>query len=225
MKEQEIDRGGEMEDGARRRSLFGRLAGAAALGLAGLLPAASGSAAVAPAGDGPDWPGKLKGRHRQLVDGYAINGGYPLAFAYNFLSTNAPGAATSVVILRAGAFPMALGNTIWAKYKVGEAFKIIDPETNAPAVKNPFLHPKPGALLGDEVAVDRLLASGVIIGACDIALHGQSKRLASNAGVSADDAAKEWAANIVPGITIVPSGVWGLNRAQEAGCTYCSGGG
>jgi intracellular sulfur oxidation DsrE/DsrF family protein len=120
---------------------------------------------------------------------------------------------------------MALGNTIWAKYKVGEAFKIIDPETNAPAVKNPFLHPKPGVLLGDEVAVDRLLASGVIIGACDIALHGQSKRLASNAGVSADDAAKEWAANIVPGITIVPSGVWGLNRAQEAGCTYCSGGG
>jgi hypothetical protein len=225
MKEQEIDRGAEMEDGARRRSLFGRLAGAAALGLAGLLPVASGSAAAAPAGDGPDWPGKLKGRHRQLVDGYAINSGYPLAFAYNFLSTNAPGAATSVVILRAGALPMALNNTIWAKYKVGEAFKIIDPETNAPAVKNPFLHPKPGVLLGDEVAVDRLLASGVIIGACDIALHGQSKRLASNAGVSADDAAKEWAANIVPGITIVPSGVWGLNRAQEAGCTYCSGGG
>src|ERR1700744_5638503 len=52
MKEQEIDRGGEMEDGARRRSLFGRLAGAAALGLAGLLPAASGSAAAAAAGGG-----------------------------------------------------------------------------------------------------------------------------------------------------------------------------
>jgi hypothetical protein len=29
----------------------------------------------------------------------------------------------------------------------------------------------------------------------------------------------------VPGITIVPSGTWGVNRAQEAGCTYCAGGG
>ena len=220
-----IERGLDSIDGAPRRSLFGRLAGAAALGLAGLLPAASDKATAAPGSDGPNWPGKLQGRHRQVVDGYAINGGYPLGFAYNFVSTNAPGAATSVVILRAGALPMALSNTIWAKYKIGESFKIVDPETNAPAVKNPFLHPKPGVLLGDDMAVDRLLATGVIFGACNVALHGQSKRLASNAGVSADDAAKEWAANIVPGITIVPSGVWGLNRAQEAGCTYCTGGG
>jgi hypothetical protein len=36
------------------------------------------------------------------------------------------------------------------------------------------------------------------------------------AGVSADEAAKEWAANVVPGITIIPSGTWGVNRAQKA---------
>jgi metal-dependent amidase/aminoacylase/carboxypeptidase family protein len=41
---------------------------------------------------------------------------------------------------------------------------------------------------------------------------------------NADDAAKEWAANVVPGITIIPSGTWGVNRAQEAGCSYCAGG-
>jgi hypothetical protein len=40
----------------------------------------------------------------------------------------------------------------------------------------------------------------------------------------ADEAAKEWAANVVPGVTIIPSGTWGVNRAQEAGCTYCAGG-
>jgi intracellular sulfur oxidation DsrE/DsrF family protein len=57
-----------------------------------------------------------------------------------------------------------------------------------------------------------------------MALQGQSAKLAGNAGVSAEAAAKEWAANVVPGITIIPSGVWGVNRAQEAGCTYCSGG-
>ena len=51
-----------------------------------------------------------------------------------------------------------------------------------------------------------------------------AEMLAGIAGVSADEAAKEWAANVVPGITIIPSGTWGVNRAQEAGCTYCAGG-
>jgi hypothetical protein len=77
----------------------------------------------------------------------------------------------------------------------------------------------------DAAAVDRMLMSGAVFGACNLALHGLSRMLASKAGVSPDDAAKEWAANVVPGITIIPSGVWGINRAQEAGCSYCTGGG
>src|SRR5882672_1302703 len=97
-------------------------------------------------------------------------------------------------------------------------------ETKAPAVKNPFLHPKAGVLPIDDIAFDRLLARGVIFGACNVALQVQSKMLAGNAGVSAEEAAKEWAANIVPGITVIPSGTWGVNRAQEGGCSYCAGG-
>ena len=126
--------------------------------------------------------------------------------------------------LRHGAFPIALGHAMWAKYKIGETFKIIDPETKAPALKNPFLQPKPGVLLVDDIAIDKLLANGTVIGACNIALQVQSKMLAGNADVTAEAAAKEWAANIVPGVTVLPSGTWGVNRAQEAGCTYCAGG-
>ena len=212
-------------DGAPRRNFF-RLAGATMLGLAGLASAASRTqAATSLAGDGPNWPGKLKGRHRQVVDAYTVNGGRPLLFAHAFLLTDAaPGSATSVVVLRAQALPIALDSAMWEKYRIGESFKIIDPETKAPAVKNPFLHPKAGVLPADDMAVDRLLGKGAVFGACNLALHNLSKQLASNAGVSADDAAKEWAANLVPGITLLPSGVWGLNRAQEAGCTYCTGG-
>ncbi len=211
--------------GPPRRNLF-RLAGATVLGFAGLASAASRAAAAPPvAGDGPDWPGKLKGRHRQVVDAYTVNDGRPLAFASTFLLTDAaPSSATSVVILRAQALPVALDSAIWEKYKIGESLKIIDPEIKAAAVKNPFLNPKPGVLPTDDMAIDRLLGKGVVFGACNIALHGLSKQLASNAGVSADDAAKEWAANLVSGITLLPSGVWGVNRAQEAGCTYCAGG-
>jgi intracellular sulfur oxidation DsrE/DsrF family protein len=35
---------------------------------------------------------------------------------------------------------------------------------------------------------------------------------------------KEWKAGLLPGIQIVPSGVWAIGRAQEHGCKYCFAG-
>src|SRR5690348_5850463 len=125
-----------------RRSFFGRIAAMSALGLVGV--AAATTRAQSAASDGPDWPGTLKGKHRQLFDIYDINDGFPLGFANNFLTPNE--SATAVLIFRHKGLPYALGSTIWQKYKVGETFKIIDPETKAPAVKNPWFEPKPGVL-------------------------------------------------------------------------------
>jgi len=201
-----------------RRSFFGRIAAMSVLGL-------SGAATIigrAQAADGPDWPGTLKGRHRQVFDVYGINDGFPLGFTNNFLAPNE--SATAVLIFRHQGLPYALGHSLWAKYKVGETFKIIDPETKAPAVKNPWFEPKKGVLANEETAIDRLLAKGTVIGACGVALRGQSRRLAPNAGVTPEEALKEFTANLLPGVTVLPSGTWGVNRAQEAGCTYCAGG-
>ena len=128
------------------------------------------------------------------------------------------------MIFRHKGLPYAVGGAMWEKYKIGETFKIIDPETKAPAVKNPYFQPKPGVLANAEMALDRLHAKGTVMGACGIALRGQSRRLAANAGVTPEEALKEWTANLIPGVTIIPSGTWGVNRAQEAGCTYCAGG-
>jgi hypothetical protein len=209
-------------DIAPRRGFFRRFGGAVALGLAAFAPKPLYAQTKAEDVDGPNWPGTLPGRHRQVVDAFAMNDGFPLAFAWTFLVPNK--SATAVVVLRHGAFPIALDHAMWKKYKIGESFKITDPETKAPAVKNPFLRPKPGVLLSDDFAIDRLVARGVVFGACNMALQVQSKMLAGNANVTAEEAAKEWAANVVAGITIIPSGTWGVNRAQEAGCTYCAGG-
>ena len=211
-----------------RRGFFTRIAASAmALGLTGL--ASAPARAAAGAEDGPDWPGTLKGRHRQVVDAYAPNDGFPLAFAYTFVAANGPASAglvpaTAVLVLRHTATPLALDHTMWQKYKIGQSLSIVDPESKAPAVKNPFLQSKPGVLLVDDMAIDRLLADGAVIGACNIALKVLSGMLAGNAGVSAEEAAKEWAGNVIAGITVIPSGTWGLNRAQEHGCTYCAGG-
>jgi hypothetical protein len=207
-----------------RRGFFARMAGAMALGLAGFASTPLRAQTAATGSSGPNWPGALKGRHRQVVDAYEVNSGFPLAFVYTFMLPNDPADATAVLVLRHGAFPIALGDEMWKKYKIGEAFKIIDPETKAPAVKNPFFKPKSGVLPIDDIAIDRLLAKATVVGACNVALMVQSKMLAGNAGVSAEEAAKEWAANVIPGITIIPSGTWGVNRAQLAGCSYCAGG-
>jgi hypothetical protein len=211
----------DIVDVTPRRGFFARMAGAAALGLAGFASAPRETQAAANASD---WPGALKGRNRQVVDAYEANAGFPLAFVHTFLLPNDPADTSAALVLRHGAFPFALESAMWQKYKIGEAMKIIDPETKAPAVKNPFYKPKSGALLIDDMAVDRLLAKGVIIGACNVALTVQSKMLSGNAGVTPEEAFKEWTANIIPGITVIPSGTWGVNRAQQAGCTYCAGG-
>jgi hypothetical protein len=212
----------ETKDAPPRRTFFGHLGGAMVLGLAGLASKSSYAQAPARRPDGPNWPGTLQGQHKQVVDAYEVNSGFPLAFAYTFLAPNE--SATAVVVLRHGAFPLALGDAMWEKYKIGETFKIVDPETKAPTKKNPFFHPKPGVLLVEDMAIDRLLAKGVVFGGCNVALQVQSKMLASNARVSAEEAAREWTANVIAGITVIPSGTWGLNRAQEAGCSYCAGG-
>jgi hypothetical protein len=206
-----------------RRGFFGRVAAMTALGLSGL--ATAPPLAQAAPSDGLNWPGTLQGRHKQVVDGTEINAGLPLTFAYTFLVPNeaANESATAVVVLRHNASPIALDHAMWEKYKIGEALKIMDPETNAPAKKNPFVRPKAGVLLVDDMAIDRLLGRGVVFGVCNMALQNRSKRLAANAGVSAEEALKDWVTNVVPGIAVIPSGTWGVNRAQEVGCTYCTG--
>src|SRR5882672_10450311 len=174
-------------DGTPRRSFFG-IAAISALGLFGFATTAA-RAQPAPS-DGPDWPGTLKGRHKQLFDVYSINEGFPLGFVNNFITPNE--SATAVLIFRHQGLPYALNHSIWAKYKVGETFKIIDPETKMPAVKNPWFQPKPGVIANAEATLDRLAARGSVMGVCGVALRGQSRRLAENANVSPDDAFKEF---------------------------------
>ena len=203
-----------------RRSFFGHIAAMSTLGLFGF--ATTAARAQSAQSDGLEWPGTLKGRHRQVFDVYDINEGFPLGFTNNFLTPNE--SATAVIVFRHKGLPFAIGSAMWEKYKIGETFKILNPETKAFAVKHPYFQPKPGVLQNADMALDRLIAKGTVIGACGVALRGQSRRLAANAGVTAEEALKEWTANLIPCVTVLPSGTWGVNRAQEAGCTYCAGG-
>ena len=204
-----------------RRRMLGRLAGAVAVGVGGW--SIQAGAQTQPDSPKETWPGPLKGTYHQVFDGVESRTGKVLAYAANFLAGDPDATSAAVVIVRDTAVVIALGNEIWAKYRIGETLHFTDPETGAAAVKNPFLRPKPGLLGNDDWALDRLLANGAVVGACTVALTGVSHALAHNAGVSPEEATREWRANLVQGVTLLPSGVWGVNRAQRAGCSYCFG--
>ena len=92
----------ETTDVTPRRGFFGRIAAMSVLGLSGFATAA----ARAETGDGPEWPGTLKGRHKQVFDVYDINEGSPLGFANNFLTPNE--SATAVLVFRHKGLPFAM---------------------------------------------------------------------------------------------------------------------
>jgi intracellular sulfur oxidation DsrE/DsrF family protein len=115
-------------------------------------------------------------------------------------------------------------NDIWAKYKLGEMFKIEDPATKAPALRNPYAYAKEGELRNPGSAFEKLQARGVIFTCCNLALTARSSAAAQRAGLPVEGAKAEWLAGMFKGVHVVPSGVLAVNRAQKKGCTYCFAG-
>jgi hypothetical protein len=117
-----------------------------------------------------------------------------------------------------------MGNDLWAKYNLGEMFKINDAATKAPATNNPFWQPKPFNIPGVgevKIGINDLQASGVMFCACDMAITVNSAVAAMGLKQDPADVKKEWLAGLLPGVQPVPSGVWAVGRAQEHGCSYC----
>ena len=215
-----------------RREFLGSLAaGAATLGISTLAPlglSASPDLSTM-AGEADAWFEKVKGKHRVVFDVPEPHEVFPFAWPRVFLMTNAntgtPEAESGVVVvLRHNAIPYAMNDTVWAKYKFGEVFKIDDAATKAPSVRNAFWKPKVGDFavpgIGNvAIGINELQDSGVMFCVCDMALTVYS---AAIAGAGGDPVAvkKDFVANLLPGIQIVPSGVWALGRAQEKKCAY-----
>lgn len=210
-----------------RRGFLGKVAAASlALGIGGLLPDRLDAAAQAVSPELEKWP-DAHGKHRQVYDSVTWNNAFSLIWTMIFLDTNkqssnlADSDLSAVVVMRHEAIPLAFTDPIWKKYKLGEAFKINDPATKAPAERNPYYHAKEGELMFPGMSIDMLMQRGVMFGCCNIALTITSGQRAEAIGVDKAAAKQEWTAGLIPGFTLLPSGVWGVNRAQEHGCSYC----
>src|SRR2546421_11297509 len=99
------------------------------------------------------------------------------------------------------------------------------PARRGPAGRHPLLRLKPGDVPIPGMGTDELLAKGVLIGVCNIALTLNSMRVAKDMGMQAEAIKKEGVANLLPGVLVVPAGVIAVNRSPEKGCAHCFAGG
>lgn len=224
-------------DNQRRKFLGTFATGVAAFGLSSLVAPFKGHAGTNFEGFGKDgdsseeWFKKIQGKHRIVFDVPEPNGIFPFAWPRIFLATNeATGTpakdVNAVVVLRHNGIPYAMDHRLWEKYNMQEIFGVVDPRTKKSTTKNPFWKPDQGAFkvpgLGAvPIGINELQDSGVMFCVCNMALIVYSAVAAEKMGLKAEDVLKEWTAGILPGIQIVPAGVWAVNRAQEKGCSYC----
>jgi len=223
-----------------RRNFLGSIAtGAAAMGIASLATPLSLGAnmPLPPVGTMADpdaWFNQVKGKHRMIFDVTRPHEIFPFAWPKVFGLTNAATGTPEkecgiVVVLRHDGITYAFEDNLWAKYKFGERFKADDPLTKAPATRNPFWKPKEGDFklpgVGNvAIGINDLQESVVLFCVCDMAITVYSAATAQAMGLEAAAVKKEWLAGLLPGIQVVPSGVWAVGRAQEHGCAYCFAG-
>jgi len=227
-----------------RRKFIGSIAsGAAAMGLATLTPSLNlhaeeiNTTPVNP--DDPDaWFNQIKGKHRMVFDATHPHEVFPFAWPKVYLLTNASTGtpekeSSAVVVLRHSAIAFAFEDRLWAKYNFAKTFKVeaLGPafqaaDANTTLNRNPFWKPKAGDFklpgLGVlPIGIDELQASGVLFCVCNMAMTVYTNVVAGQMNMKPEDVMKDWMAGLLPGIQVVPSGVWAVGRAQEHGCQYC----
>jgi len=167
------------------------------------------------------WFDAFKGRHKQMYD-YGTwdlsEDARPLRFVKNYLDTyrdvfglQSPDINTAVGMSRA--IPLNLSDAVWQKYKLGERYKIADPMTKQPAVRNIFLS-------DGDLSVKAMQARGTVFWQCNVALGQVAQQLAQASGTPVADVRADLVAGLNPGVHLVPSHVMAIGIAQEHGFTY-----
>lgn len=172
------------------------------------------------------WVDRIRrARHRAVFD--ETQGETALMLAARYLENVAAvyGVGTPDVIavlnLRVRAVHVALNHAIWQKYPIGEDAHVKDAVTGAPARRNVNYAPEPGASEAyAAMTLERLHGRGTLVLVCDFALGHLATRLATTVGMTSDAVHGDLRGGLVPGAVTVPSGLFGLGEAQNAGCAF-----
>ncbi len=170
-----------------------------------------------------------KAKHRMVFDQPEVGDGLALTNTlvyyrgYNDVYKTADADMGVVLVIRHAGIPTALNDDMWAKLKLGEEAKLKDPTTGEPTQRNPFVNLKSDdkhAVLIGGGGLDALIARGVNVLICNLALMRFAGRLAKAVNIPVEEARTTIAASLVPGCIRMPSGIFAVARAQEAGCHF-----
>lgn len=173
-----------------------------------------------------DWFKKIKGEHRVAYDGSQPHNTLPIAWNWAFLeSNNSVGVddsnMTAMTVLRHSGIVFAFNSDIWRKFKLGELVSFNDNKTGAPSLRNTVYEPEVGDMpLPPIQGIKDLQERGSLFCVCDLATRVYGSAAANNLNLDPDEVYKEMIDGILPGIQLVPSGVWALGRAQNEKCAY-----
>ncbi len=221
----------------KRREFLGRLAaGAVAIGLTGAVPRPLAAENVARTDASPDdkWLASVKGKHRQFFDMPNHQNGMGVLHVRNYLNTlrDTYGVkhpdVTAVVGLYGMSTLLAFNDAMWQKHGLANPIKVMD-ASKAPATGNVFYKAPSGeanlSLSGAPIpipadsSISALQDRGAVFILCNNAFNVWMGLLGGSAEKSAA-LRKEFEANLLPGVFIVPAMVVAVNQAQTHGCTY-----
>jgi intracellular sulfur oxidation DsrE/DsrF family protein len=169
-------------------------------------------------------------KYRVVFNGSDIADGIAMDYASTFFDHYREAHATTddqtrpVIVFRRLGTVMALNDMLWGKYEIGADRKVNDSATHQPARRNPFWRAAPDASPGSSGSkLETLQQRGLISLVCNVSAGSIGYSLAERTKQDVETVRAEVRANLVPGAILVPSGIYALIRAQNAGCAYMQG--
>ena len=167
-------------------------------------------------------------RYRVVFNANVIDDGGVFSYVATFLDhfhevhNTTDAEAVPVVVFRRLGTPMALNEHLWDRFEIGADTKIDDPDTRSPARRNVFW--QAGRSGGNSATkIETLHKRGMVSLVCNVSLGSMGRRLAEQTHQDIEQVQAEVRANLVPGAIAVPSGIYALIRAQNAGCAFMLG--
>ena len=158
----------------------------------------------------------------EIADGAAMY--YATAFLDDFRAAHGTTDTNTrpVIVFRRLGTVMAFNDTMWDRYRI-EA-KADGSATQTSPHRNNYWKAQPGASPESAAAkLEPLTARGLISLVCNIATNNVGRSLAEKHHLDVETVRNDLKANLIPGAVLVPSGIYALIRAQNAGCAYMQG--
>lgn len=174
------------------------------------------------------WMNRITAKHRAVFDSPEINEGNALDLAHGYLGWvkdvfgTGDSDASVVVVLRHDAVPLLYNDAMWSKYPLGALTKVKDQSKRNPFYQklekdgNPASNEKPSP------TIKSLTQRGVIFVGCDRATRNFAYEIAQKTKKGERAIYDELRENLVPGATLLPTGIFATLLAQEAGCGFMS---